>query len=132
MDRDTDTVNDKEDIHWDRLEPYTGDDDDTDGGQGFVYVLLEEPDEGADMWRVKVGRSGDVDKRVRDLQTGNPRELRKVEKFPVQNMPGAEKAAHQVAGSKYEPIDTHREWFNVHKKKIDKFVADIEKAVEGY
>ena len=130
MDRDPDTVKDTEGIHWDLLEPYTGDDDDTDGGQGFVYVLLEEPDERADMYRVKVGRSGDVGRRVRDLRAGNSRELRKVEKFPVFNMPAAEKVAHQVAGSKYEPID--REWFKVHKKKIGKFVADIEKAVQGY
>lgn len=123
-----DTINDIGGvIPWDIIE---AGDEDIDGGQGFVYVLLEEPDEREEVYRIKVGRSGDVGKRLSDLQTGNSRELRIWKKFPVLDAQAAERAAHQAAESKYERISG--EWFRVPKNQWQKFEADIKRAVQGY
>ena len=117
------------DIPWDDLPVFTGEED-IDGDQDYVYALLEKADKRAKKCKIKIGYSGVTDKRVSNLRAGNPRELGILKQFPVRNGRAAERAAHQVAEGKYERI--HGEWFSVPKNQLEDFLADIQRAVQGY
>ena len=116
-------------LNWEEL-PVFKEEDETDGNQDGVYVLVEKPTPRAKTVRCKVGRSGDTKKRRQDLQTGNSRELRIAAEYPVPRGSGAaaEKAAQDVARARYKHIQL--EWFEVPNDKIDQFEQDIQKATK--
>ena len=116
-------------INWEDLLVYTGEDD-TDGGQPSVYIIMEEPDDRRPKtYRCKIGRSTDPKRRCQNLQTGNSRDLRVAKEFQVRNASTAEKAAHAVARDQYEWKSG--EWFEVNQSQFKNFIADIGRAVSG-
>lgn len=116
-------------VHWEDF-PVYNEEEDTDGDYSKVYIILEEPDPRAKTWRLKVGKSGSVKKRLQDLQSGNSRKLLEVQKFDVYDAKEAEKAAHKVAKHKYEHISG--EWFRIKKDEFTNFIEDIKQAVSQY
>ncbi|MCG8621957.1 MAG: GIY-YIG nuclease family protein [Proteobacteria bacterium] len=89
--------------------------------EGYVYCIAEYMD-GRETGYFKIGTAKDSDKRLKDLQTGNPCEL-KIWKEPqwVSKRLNAEKAAH--AALKEYKVDQGggTEWFKVPQDEQDNF-----------
>lgn len=86
-------------------------------------------------WLMKIGRATDIRQRLRDLQTGNPKELKVVGWIVSQNEARAERALHR----KYSRANVGGEWFalqpadilgDLQTAGIDGFVAKIVDAFE--
>lgn len=80
--------------------------------RGFVYVILDTSDNSR-----KLGFSIDVDRRLREEQTGNAHTLKIEYRLPVINMRKAEKSLHLLFAAKR----TRRgkgEWFLLDEKDI--------------
>ena len=100
--------------------------------EGYVYCIAEYED-GRKTGYFKIGTTNNPDKRLQDLQTGNPREL-KIWKEPllVSQRLDAEKAAH-AAVEKYK-VDQGggTEWFKVPQDEQDKFYDLFCEAIKQY
>ena len=80
----------------------------------------------------KVGRSDDPSKRVKALQTGNPRPLRVVKSWQVTDMDAAERAAHGAIVSFKLENGGGKEWYCVTSQQWEKFIHDIVQAIRQY
>ena len=61
--------------------------------QGYIYVIAEQS-QGINTGMYKVGKTGNLAQRIRDLQTGNEHHLYYRKYWEVNNMTAAENAAH--------------------------------------
>ena len=96
---------------------------------GFVYILREDVGP-----YHKVGITNDVDRRVRDLQTGNPRKLHVVYKKEVNDVSKAETAAKEAAKDfkVSASMQGGTEWYNVPANQYNAFENAIEHAINAY
>lgn len=81
---------------------------------GWVYFIID-PDEDA----VKIGYADDMDKRLVDLQTGNPREL--ILDYFVRGTRRLEKRLQK----RFKHLSIRREWFR-HDGELAGFIDDLE------
>lgn len=90
--------------------------------EGFVYCIAEYED-GKETGYFKVGTANDPNKRLRDLQTGNIRQLKfwKDCKKKVLKQLDAEKAAHRALKEYAVNLGGGTEWFMVPQNKRDEF-----------
>ena len=95
---------------------------------GYIYIITQEGQSGEPFTLCKVGRTNDLNRRLGQLQTGNPQLLDYYRTFSVRDMAEAEKMAH-TAVSKYH---TTGEWFRVPKREMAAFVGEIASAVRSY
>ena len=72
-----------------------------------VYFIAENENGSYGNLRVKIGISVNVQRRIRQLQTGSPYELKLMGWIEHDNDRALEKQLHQ----KYASVNTHREWF---------------------
>ena len=100
--------------------------------KGYVYCIAEYKG-GRESGYFKIGTAYDPEKRLKDLQTGNPREL-KIWKEPqwVSQRLDAERAAHTALEEYKVNLRGGTEWFKVPQDEQDKFYDLFCKAIEQY
>ena len=86
---------------------------------GYVYCIAEYEDR-KETGYFKVGMTKDPDKRLRDLQTGNVRQLKYCKKEVLKRL-NAEKAAHEALKKYKVDLGGGTEWFKVPQNERDKF-----------
>jgi len=74
-----------------------------------VYFIAENENSNYANLRVKIGISGKIDRRIRELQTGSPYELKLMGWIESNNDKELEDELHE----KYAKKHTHLEWFNL-------------------
>lgn len=90
------------------------------GVQGYVYLITEARDGGGLVYG-KIGYSTNPEKRLAELQTGNPRKL-----ILLYSMKGTE-ADERRLHAKYAPQNVLQEWFRITKELILEFPANTSK-----
>ena len=80
---------------------------------GHVYLIRDKPAIMAEVVHYKVGQSNDREKRISDLQTGNPRKLEFSSEVAVNDMNKAERAAKAALGEYKCTLGGGIEWFTV-------------------
>ena len=63
---------------------------------GYVYIIAEKTSAGRYTGYYKVGKTQDLDVRIAELQTGNPRKLEYMKQIRVGDMDAAERSAHDA------------------------------------
>ena len=97
---------------------------------GLVYVLKEA---GSNFYKVGL-TSGNVNDRIKQLQTGNPRKISAVFSQMVTDVGQAEKAAKDAV-KKYHAQETYgggTEWYEVASNEYSSFLNTIEGAIKRY
>jgi len=90
--------------------------------EGFVYLLV---DFGSDPEKYKIGiTTGQIDKRIKTLQTGNPDEINVLKYYKSEFYRQIEKYLHK----KYSHLKTSggNEWFTLPPDSIFDFISDCE------
>lgn len=100
--------------------------------EGYVYCVAEY-EGGKESGYFKIGTANDTEKRLRDLQTGNPRQL-KTWKEPqlVSQRLDAERAAHTALEEYKANQGGGTEWFKVPQNEQEKFYDLFCEAIEQY
>lgn len=93
-----------------------------EGSESFVYVIAAGPD-----GPVKVGFSGDPERRLRQLQTGHPERLRIYHRqtFDPVRAPLMEKLIHRLMA----PSRCQGEWF---RYSVEDAIAEVEFSLIRY
>jgi hypothetical protein len=107
----------------------------TDGGPasgvGYIYIISEQS-HGYNTGFYKIGRTGDLQERIEELQTGNAQLLCPYGSLTVNDMAAAERAAH-AAVSQYRATDGGGiEWFYVPLDNFQEFVRLAGQAIAPY
>jgi len=79
-----------------------------------VYFIAENEIKDYGSLRVKIGRSVNIKKRIGELQTGSPYELKLMGWIKSNNDKALEKQLHQ----KYSSSNAHREWFELNVNNV--------------
>ena len=116
---------------------YSDDEIDTDGarnGPGYVYLLSEHTkSNGQPTHFYKIGVSSKPDKRIADLQTGNPRPLLfQGAPIRVSRVISAEKSAHKAVAYYASSLGGGQEWFYVSQQDWEKFWNCYQKTLSEY
>ena len=84
-------------------------------GEGYVYLLYEDNDES----RYKIGstRQNDINKRIKQLQTGNPNHILIKSSFKTDKPLKLEKMLH----NRFESVRVNGEWFELNKRDVEAF-----------
>lgn len=94
--------------------------------KGYVYLIRNSH------FEYKIGMTKqNVNKRLKQLQTGNSEDLELVKYLMVENYKKVEKSLHNHFSNKR----LNREWFNLSKKDIENFekcVLNYEKAIKVF
>ena len=109
----------------------------TDGaknGPGFIYLLSEHSKtNGEPTCYYKIGVASKPERRLADLQTGNPRPMYfKGEPTRVTKAISAEKCAQKAVAVYATGIGGGREWFYVGEERWKDFWNCFQKAIEPY
>lgn len=96
---------------------------------GYVYLLLEVDKDGNERYKIGITRKS-VDKRVKQLQTGNSNKIQCLHSFQTEHFFKVEGWLHK----KYnvQKTETKNEWFNLTNEQVAGFIDDcieIEKKV---
>jgi hypothetical protein len=100
-----------------------------------VYFIAENENGNYDNLRIKIGISENIEKRVGQLQTGSPYELKLMGWIESEDDRGLENKLHR----KYTTANTHREWFalsasdvleELKMHSVNSFIATNENAFE--
>ena len=84
----------------------------------YVYLIHEEPSDASGKVNYKVGRSGDPDKRMGDLQTGNIRKFTLVWTFADKTGKGEGEGNAKTALKEYKRnLGGGTEWFTANEEK---------------
>ena len=111
------------------LEVFGPDEPDGRVPAGYIYVLQEGGPSGQSGY-YKLGSSGNLKKRLGDLQTGNPRHLEILDKWPVKDMTNAEAQARKAVEPYAATLGGGREWYYV-TTNTKAFLDAINDAVAG-
>lgn len=101
--------------------------------RGYIYVFREEKN-GKATGLYKVGRSGNPPVRRNNLQSGNYRYLHITKTYLVDDMVGAEAAAHRALrrlGYHVQLPGGGTEWYGVNRNQEIKFYDDLAQAITG-
>ena len=109
----------------------------TDGaknGPGYIYLLSEHTQSnGQPTCYYKIGVSSKPNKRIADLQTGNPRPLMfHDEPRRVSKVISAERLVHKAVGSYASGLGGGKEWFYVPREEWESFWNCYQKALSEY
>ena len=96
---------------------------------GYVYLLLEVDKDGNERHKIGITRKS-VDKRVKQLQTGNSNKIQCLHSFQTEHFFKVEGWLHK----KYnvQKTETKNEWFTLTNEQVGSFINDcieIEKKV---
>lgn len=104
-------------------------------GPGYVYLLSERTrrNGGQPTNYYKIGVSSKPDKRLADLQTGNPRPLVfQGEPTCVSRVISAERAVHKAVELYASSLGGGQEWFHVPERDWEKFWNSYQKELSEY
>ena len=109
----------------------------TDGarnGPGYVYLLSEHTrSNGQPTHYYKIGVSSKPNKRIADLQTGNPRPLAfQGEPILVSKVISAERQVHKAVASYASSLGGGQEWFYVPQQDWESFWNCFQKALREH
>jgi predicted small secreted protein len=76
----------------------------------------------------KVGVSGNINQRIKQLQTGSAGTIELIEKYPSKYSHKIEKALHR----KYQQYNVKGEWFNLPESMLNDFIKDCEMYNNGF
>ena len=113
------------------LEVFSSDEPDGSVGvprPGYIYVLQEGI---SATGYYKLGSSGDLGRRLANLQTGNPRQLGILKKWIVGDMTAAEGKARKAVEQYAATLGGGREWYDVASNHLQTFLTAINGAVAG-
>ena len=100
--------------------------------EGYVYCIAEYED-GRETGYFKIGTAYDLEKRLRDLQTGNARQLKIWKECQlVSQRLDAEKAAHAAVEEYRVDQGGGTEWFKVPQGEQDKYYELFCEAIKQY
>jgi hypothetical protein len=89
--------------------------------EGWVYLLAEM----GDNLRYKIGiTKNPVEKRVKQLRTGNSDDIMLIHKYKSENYKKVERMLHRVFRSDRK----HLEWFNMTDEQVSTFLSEAKKA----
>jgi hypothetical protein len=97
---------------------------------GLIYVLQQAK---SNFYKVGL-TSGTVGQRIKQLQTGNPQQIKEVFSQNVKDVGKAEGAAHRAV-KQYHAKETHGggvEWYEVPKPQVKNFINSIKVAISKY
>lgn len=110
--------------------------EDTDSGGAipkpqYIYIIgessLKQP-----TGYYKIGKTDDWEERIKNLQTGNARELYYCRVIQVWDMTAAEKAAHDKVAVCRAKDGGGKEWFFVPQEWEQKFITLFSQAISNY
>ena len=107
----------------------------TDGGEiqkGYIYVIAEQSQGSINTGMYKVGKTGNLEERIRNLQTGNERHLCYWYWWKVNDMTAAEEVAHTAVTQYRATGGGGREWFYVPQANLEDFLSCIQQAITQY
>lgn len=91
---------------------------------GYVYLFMELDSEGNETFKIGITKN-DPAKRIKQLQTGNPRTIRLVKFYQSQNYLKVERWLHR----KYQlKTEAENEWRSLSNEEILSFHEDCKKA----
>ena len=85
--------------------------------EGFVYLLCD-----GEKFKIGMTKKKDIQKRIKELQTGNPYEIWLRSYYPTNNPLKIEKMMH----AKHAPSNVKNEWFNLTAQEVSNFKNDCE------
>lgn len=86
---------------------------------GYVYLLEIIPNEGELFYKIGVTKN-EVSKRIKQLQTGTPYEIKLVKYYETSNYYYVEKILHR----QYQHLKVKSEWFDLSLANIANFIED--------
>lgn len=91
---------------------------------GYVYLFLEIDNSGAETYKIGVTKN-EPQKRINQLQTGNPRKIELLKAYKSVNYLKIEKWLHRKYSSKTE---AENEWRNLKPSEVFSFIDDCKEA----
>ena len=109
-----------------------GDDTDDPGlNQGYVYLIKEDNQDSTAPKRFKVGKTVNPDKRLSDLQTGNPQKL-DMRPEEVEDMNACEKELLNALKNYKCKLGGGTEWFTAQPNQVGNLKANFTRIVRKY
>jgi hypothetical protein len=96
---------------------------------GYVYLLLEVDKDGNERHKIGITRNS-VEKRIKQLQTGNSNKIQCLHSFQTEHFFKVEGWLHKKYG--FQKTETKNEWFQLTNEQVASFMDDcteIEKKV---
>ena len=92
---------------------------------GYVYLLLEVDEGGNEKYKIGVTKRN-IEKRIRELQTGNPNQISILNSYESKNYKKIEQWLH----GRYSRKKTlaQNEWFNLTSEEVLGFLDECKKA----
>lgn len=94
---------------------------------GYVYLILEINQNGQECHKIGVSKNP-PEKRLKQLQTGNPNEIRILNAYESVNYKKVEQWLHSRYSTKKTLADN--EWFNLTDEQVFSFIDTCKKADE--
>lgn len=94
---------------------------------GYVYLILEVNQHGEEYHKIGISKNS-PEKRVKQLSTGNPNEIRLLNSYESINYKRVEKWLHSRYSTKKTLADN--EWFNLTNEQVLGFIDTCKKADE--
>lgn len=93
---------------------------------GYVYLFLEVDNEGVETYKIGITKN-DPNKRIKQLQTGNPRKISLIKFYQSENYLKVERWLHKKYFNKTE---AENEWRSLSDEEIFSFHEDCKKSDE--
>ena len=94
---------------------------------GYVYLLEEINNIGKNRYKIGITKS-DVQKRVKQLSTGNSKKIQLLNSYETKNYHKVEQWLHKRFDSKQ--TESENEWFFLEKEDIENFIDTCKKIDE--
>ena len=80
---------------------------------------------------VKIGMTKDLIKRLKDLQTGNPNQLKYYKYFPISSCKSTCYRMEKFLHLKYHEVCIRKEWFYLSLNKLENICININKFLQN-
>ena len=97
----------------------------------YIYFIGEQS-QGRDTGYYKIGKTEDLDERLENLQTGNPRKLYYCYKWPVTDATTAERIAHSAMAQFKTKEGGSQEWFFLGAENVQRFLEFVQNKISFY
>lgn len=91
----------------------------------YIYLIKAEKE---DVVHYKIGIAKNINKRIKELQTGNPMKLVLINQFESEFPTLVEKTLHR----KFNLLHENGEWFNLEQKDVDDFIINCQKLEKDF